>query len=299
MISLVVPTRNRANTLRLVADSFYRQDGVTELVFVDDAGEDDTWAVIESFARKYPDRTTRILRNETRMGAARSRILGYTAAGNHYVLYCDDDIHLSPGYAATCLRKLKETGAGAVSGRLLYKLPDETPEQAVQRFGNGLDDIAPFNRYVCELRDRARFAADLTMPLTHSVILTRKDLLERFSYDPFYARGNGFREESDYQMNLFVNGYDILVTNEVHCIHLSRAESRSGGHRINRFSRLYWNIYHTDYFYRKYYNDYAKRVGLRLRRIPALMLFAAYQVYALFLKPFVKVLREPRRYLRA
>ena len=34
MITLIVPTRNRAHTLRLVAPSYFAQDCVDELIFV-------------------------------------------------------------------------------------------------------------------------------------------------------------------------------------------------------------------------------------------------------------------------
>ena len=46
MISLVVPTRNRAHTLRLVAPSYFEQDGIDQIVFVSDAGDDDSEAVL-------------------------------------------------------------------------------------------------------------------------------------------------------------------------------------------------------------------------------------------------------------
>ena len=39
MITLIVPTRNRAHTLQLVAPSYFAQDDVSELIFVLDAGD--------------------------------------------------------------------------------------------------------------------------------------------------------------------------------------------------------------------------------------------------------------------
>ena len=50
MIPLIVPTRNRAHTLQLVAPSYFAQDDVSELIFVSDAGDDDTPAVIAEIA---------------------------------------------------------------------------------------------------------------------------------------------------------------------------------------------------------------------------------------------------------
>jgi glycosyltransferase involved in cell wall biosynthesis len=289
MITLIVPTRNRAHTLRRVGESFYSQDPVTEIIFVDDGGSDDSVTVIAALATRFPQVRTRILHNDRRRGAAFSRIRGFEQASNDYILFCDDDVVLAPRYAATCLEKLQGTGAAIVSGRLVNKLAHETPEEAVANFRARAGARTPFRRLVCEFKVEAKFDGDIKMPLTHSVILTRKALLQELSYDPFYASGNGYREESDFQMNAFVNGHDILVTNDTHCVELSKQENPSGGQRVSRLSRLYWNVYYTNYFYRKYYSRYARRVGLHTPRAAAIAIFAVYQVYALFVRPLQKL----------
>jgi glycosyltransferase involved in cell wall biosynthesis len=286
MITLVVPTRNRAHTIRLVGESFYLQRLVSEIIFVDDGGSDDSHQVIAALAARFPDTRTVVLRNERRMGAAYSRIRGYENATNEYVMYTDDDIHIAPGYAATCLAKMQSTGAAIVSGRrAVFKRGDQTPEEAIAAFGNGLSDYPPFRKYVCEFREDARFSGDIEMPLTNPVILTRKALLQELSYDPYYSKGNGFREESDFQMNAYVNGHTIVVTNDAFCVELSRQENNSGGNRVNHLTRAFWNVYYTNYFYRKYWDRYAARIGLRMGRRTAVALYALYQVHALFVRP--------------
>lgn len=292
MITLIVPTRNRAHTLRRVGETFYRQRLVDEIIFVDDCGSDDSHEVIAALAQRFPHVRTRVLRHEERRGAAASRTDGYTNATNEFVLFCDDDVFLEPGYAETCLAKLQATGAAIVSGRLVHKRANQTPEAAIVAFGNGSSSAAPFKRLFCEFRVEARFDGDLTLPLTHSVILTRRSLLETYGYDPFYSRGNGYREESDFQMNAFVHGETILMTNATHCVELSRQENPSGGQRVSRLQRLFWNVYYTNYFYRKYWPAYAARIDLRVPRPVAIGAFAFYQVYVLFLRPAGRLVRE-------
>lgn len=289
MITLVVPTRNRAHTLRLVGATFYLQEDVSEIIFIDDAGSDDTPAVLAELAGRFPSIPTRLLRNSARRGAAYSRTAGYESATNEYVMFCDDDVYLQPGYARICLDKLRATGAAIVSGRLVHKRPRQTPEAAIEAFGHGSSPLAPFRPLFIEFRVEAAFNSDITLPLTHSVILTRRVLLKELGYDPFYSKGNGYREESDFQMNAFVNGHTILVTNDTHCVELSRQENPSGGQRVNRLSRLFWNVYYTHYFYRKYYDRYAQRMGLRTPRQIAIAAFAVYQVYVLFVRPAGKL----------
>src|SRR5262249_7624645 len=91
MITMVVPTRDRAHTLRRVADSYFCQRGVSEIVFVIDAGADDTVAIIENISRQYPAVRKKIVHNPSRVGASQSRNRGVAEAANDFILFCDDD----------------------------------------------------------------------------------------------------------------------------------------------------------------------------------------------------------------
>ncbi len=285
MITLIVPTRNRAHTLRLVAPSFFAQDGVSELIFVSDAGDDDTPAVIAEIARQFPDRVSRVLRNEARQGASQSRNVGIAASTNEFILFCDDDEYLEAGYAQILLQKLQALNAGAVSGRRIYLTPGESKASALQRFGSGISNSKPFRPLVCEYVNGAKFTGDIAIPVTNAIILTTKGLLQEFPFDNYYARGNGYREESDFQMNLFVHGFDIYVTNDCHSFHLPLSQVRTGGQRTRPLKRLYWSIFYTHYFFGKYYARYAQRTGLRYPRWVALLVFTTFSVYRETLRP--------------
>lgn len=285
MITIVVPTRNRAFTLRRVAPSYFEQDLVDEVIFVSDAGEDDTPEAIAEIGQRYPDVRSEVIRNPNRLGASESRNVGAARAKNDYVLFCDDDEYMEPGYARICHEKLTRLEAGAVSGRRVYMQPGETPEEAVKRFGTGLRNTKPFQYLICEMVNGAKFEGDLSVPFTNAVILTRKELLTRYPFDGYYARGNGYREETDYQMNLFVHGYPIYITNDVHSIHLPMAEVRTGGQRTQASKKIYWSIFYTRYFFGKYYDEYAKRVGLPYPRWMAVSAFAIFAVYRETLRP--------------
>jgi glycosyltransferase involved in cell wall biosynthesis len=285
VITLIVPTRNRAHTLKLVAPSYFAQDDVSELIFVSDAGDDDTAAVIAEIARQYPQKILRRLRNETRLGASQSRNVGIAASTNDIILFCDDDEYLEAGYARVLLQKLRTLDAGAVSGRRIYMQPGETKPRALQRFGSGMRATKPFRPLICEYVNGAKFSGDIAIPITNAIILTKKSLLLKFPFDDHYARGNGYREETDFQMNLFVNGFDIRVTNDCHSFHLPMSQVRTGGQRTSLLKRLYWSIYYTHYFYGKYYERYAQRLGLRSPRWFAFIVFSAHAAFRETLRP--------------
>ena len=229
VITLIVPTRNRAHTLRLVASSYYELEGVSEIIVVCDAGDDDTASVIDDVSKAYPQIVTKFMRNATRLGAAGARNAGVAEASNEYILFCDDDEYLEPLYAVTCLRKLLEYDAGAVSGRNIYMLENETRQEAVTRFGYGMRRAKPFNYLIGESVNGALYRGDVSLPYTHAIILTKREYLLEEPFDPFYAKGNGYREESDFQMRLFLKGKGIYSTNEVHAIHLPPSKVRTGG----------------------------------------------------------------------
>lgn len=285
MISMVVPTRNRAHTLRLVGPSYCKQKDVTEIIFVDDAGEDDTSSAISELQTAFPAIKLILIRNDCRKGPSASRNIGASLAHNEFILFCDDDEYLEDDYAVICREKLIKFGAGAVSGRRVYMREGETDLQALTRFSVGSRNKPPYDRLLCELIAGAKFEGDRIVPFTNAVILTRKTLVTKFGFDDFYSRGNCYREESDYQMNLFVNGMPNVITSDVHSVHLPPSKISVGAKKKQRLKALFWSVYYTNYFYGKYWSVYSKKVGIPVPRHLALAFFAIFAAYRQYLRP--------------
>ncbi|MBN9561358.1 MAG: glycosyltransferase family 2 protein [Alphaproteobacteria bacterium] len=291
MITLVIPTRNRAFTLEKVAPSFFSQPLVSEIILVIDAGTDRTEELVRSIASGYPSVALKIVRNPSRSGAAHCRNVGAQAASNEFVLYCDDDQYLSPGYAATCYSKLN-AGADIVCGRMVNLLGNETMEEGIARFGEGITDSPPFDPRTLDAVMGARVTGDVVVPVANNAILTRKSLILRMPFDSYYSARTGWREESDCQMNAFVHGYKLLMTNDAHTVHLSFADTATGGARTNAVYALYCVIRNTRYFYRKYHRGYVAATGSDWSPRRALVIFAARQTHARLVRPLVVRLRS-------
>lgn len=290
MITVIIPTRNRAYCIERVSPTYYSQKYVTEIIFVDDCSEDNTKEVIDNISNRYNTISTVYVKHDERKGAAASRITGYKLAKNEYILFGEDDAFLSPDYTEILFSKFTTmTGLGIISGRIIYLENKENQNSAIKRFGYGKINKPYFNKYSFSFNKDAVFTDDLIVPFTHALFLTKKNHLEVLKYDPFYCKGNGFREETDFQINAFVNGWSILVTNDTHCFHLHPSEAKTGGQRINRFHRLYWNTYYTAYMYDKYFDLLKKRLNIKYPKVIAKFIFATIQFYQLIARPSLKL----------
>lgn len=91
-VTVVTPVHNDAAHLREALDSIARQTFADwELVVVDDASEDDSYAVATEFAATLPDRV-KVLRLDRNVGPATARNRGIAAsAGSQFIALLDSD----------------------------------------------------------------------------------------------------------------------------------------------------------------------------------------------------------------
>ena len=88
MISVVIPTYNRAQTIRMAVDSVLNQTyRDIELIIVDDASTDGTQDVVTQIA----DDRIRYLRLEQRSGACNARNIGALSARGEFISFQDSD----------------------------------------------------------------------------------------------------------------------------------------------------------------------------------------------------------------
>jgi glycosyltransferase involved in cell wall biosynthesis len=292
MITLIVPTRNRAYTLREVVHSFFTQPLITEIIFINDAGRDDTEDLLKRISAEHPGPSLKIIRNKTRQGTPYCRNAGINAAANEFILFCDDDQLLEANYAETCYRKLTEAGADIAAGRMIYMATGETMEEAIRRFGMGLTDRPPFDSLTLSTNVDARLSQDTYVPIAHNAIMARKALFLAMPYDTHYSKATGWREEGDFQMNAFIRGYKLLLTNDTHMVHLDVASIRQGGAKTNDWYAIYCVLRNTWYFYSKYSRAYNEKTGECFDKNLALFMLASSQIKARFLRPLEKWARR-------
>jgi glycosyltransferase involved in cell wall biosynthesis len=112
LVSVIVPTRNNARTIEACLASVRAQTHpAVELIVVDNASEDFTWAAAERLAH-------RVLRGGPERSAQRN--IGVEASSGSWVLWLDSDMILPPTTIAEALRMAHATGASAIA------LPERT-----------------------------------------------------------------------------------------------------------------------------------------------------------------------------
>lgn len=107
-VTVVIPTRNRPDLLRLTLTSVLRQHDVPlQVIVVDDASTEDVTGVVSSFA----DPRVRIARQDIRKGVSAARNRGAKEATTDWVAFCDDDDVWSPEKLS------RQLGAACSAGR--------------------------------------------------------------------------------------------------------------------------------------------------------------------------------------
>lgn len=111
MISVIIPTYNRAHLIRRAVQSVLNQSFTDlEVIVVDDASTDDTQQVVESI----PDGRVRYFRLPKNMGACAARNHGVAHALGQYIAFQDSDDEWLPNKLECQMKHLTESHANLV-----------------------------------------------------------------------------------------------------------------------------------------------------------------------------------------
>lgn len=120
-VSVVIPVRNGDATIAEQLDALSRQDfpGSWEVVVADNGSTDRTRAVVEGFFGRVPG--LRVVEANDGAGINIARNAGVRAARGRFVLLCDADDVVAPGWVAALARALEtdELAGGPVDERSL------------------------------------------------------------------------------------------------------------------------------------------------------------------------------------
>lgn len=120
MISIIIPVYNTPRPLlKRALDSLLLQDVEMEALLIDDGSESATASHLDMLACDEVK-----VFHKPNGGVSSARNLGLDNATGDYIAFMDPDDELVPGYLASALKLLVETGADAVFGGMKYLYPD-------------------------------------------------------------------------------------------------------------------------------------------------------------------------------
>ncbi len=107
LLSVIIPTHDRADRVLDAAASVLAQEGAAlEVIIVDDGSTDSTPEALDALAGR--DRRVRVLRNPEPLGPCEARNHGVAVASGDFIATCDDDDAWLPGAAAAMLGYLDD-----------------------------------------------------------------------------------------------------------------------------------------------------------------------------------------------
>lgn len=123
-ISIIIPTRNRAQMLTECLTSLSNQlgDEPVEVIVVDNGSEDDTAEICEEWGRR--DRRFRYV-HERRVGLSAAKNAAVGAAQGALLLFVDDDMLLDPRWIDSYRKLFAERGDGIVAGGPVLPAPPD------------------------------------------------------------------------------------------------------------------------------------------------------------------------------
>jgi glycosyltransferase involved in cell wall biosynthesis len=237
LVSVVIPTRNRAFCLRETLPTYLNQTCVGEVVVVDDASSDDTCEVVRG-ALAASSIPVRYVRHRKRAGAPAARNTGIDNAVHPFLFFGEDDVFLEEGHIACLAGKMQTCNGDIISGRIVYLRAGETPDTALRRqILTCVKGKAVINRELILLNHDAELNTDTEVPFAHALILVKTDVAREARFDLKYPV-NGFREETDFQLEVKRRGGRIILTPDTNCFHMLYSATCGGGQRES-----HWLLY--------------------------------------------------------
>lgn len=129
-ISIIIPTYNKKNRIKFLLKSliYQSQDILFDTVIIDDGSTDGTEEVVDKYKNKLRLKYIQIENS----GRSHARNIGVDNSTSKYIVFCDDDMILSPNFIKNHYRYLELNPHTLVHGKI-YNLPYlsffEDPEQ--------------------------------------------------------------------------------------------------------------------------------------------------------------------------
>jgi GT2 family glycosyltransferase len=245
-ISIIIPTKDRAASLKRVLCSYFNQKYVKEVIIIDDGSKDGTEKYINKIQKTYKNLT--YLKNTLNQGPPSSKNKGIRYAKGEFIFIGEDDVKLEKDHLSILLAHLNENKAHIAAGRIIYVDPGETQDMAIKK-ANRLT-VFPVNKKLVTTNYSTNVKNDIQLPISHALMLINKKVLKKVKYDEKY-KVNFWREETDFQLSAAEQGFKLIYCPHTVSYHLT-TRKKGGCRSTNKLNYEYWVFKNNIYFIKKH-----------------------------------------------
>ena len=217
--TIVVPIHDGASMTKQCLDELLADRRGPEIVVVDDASNDETEFLLETYADRF-----RVIRNPQNLGFARSCNLGAASATTEFLIFLNNDTIPQPGWLEALVRHADLHPEAAVIGcKLLY--PDGTIQHAGVTF---TQDGRPYHLYKGFPSGHPAVSHSRKLQaVTAACVLVRRSVFEELGgFDESYL--NSY-EDLDLCMRVGILGHDVRYCPDAVLTHLESATRDPNG----------------------------------------------------------------------
>ncbi len=278
-ISVIIASYNRPDIFQSVFESYLNCDQVKELILINDGSTmdyGDLYKTINNFCREKQI-AFKYIKNKKRKGAPACRNIGLKKAEYRYLFFSDDDMYLAEGTMDYLLITLKQKKVQAAGCRIYYLSMAEYQ-----------DNISKWDDYsnqinITNILPGKNGLTGLVMEKTKEKYVSVDHVSGTIMYDNLFLkenrirfyenyRGNGFREETDAQIQVRRCGGKILFCSGCVCFHLPyEILGSTGQRRSGKLWYEFWIFVNNLIFYRRHSGYFTK--NLKISMIKFLWLF--------------------------
>lgn len=258
-VSIIIPAYNRLGTLRRVLPTYLNQEGVLEIIVVDDHGTDGTERFIKHLMGSEPK--VKYWKNDRNLGLPGNRNMGVSLAAGQYIFFGEDDLYLKENHIQALLTALLKTQSDIIGGRLIYLLPDESERQAIHRSDKYKGPFMTHRLFLGHWQKRV--SENVEVIFLHACALMRRQVFDHVRYDTAY-KGNSYREETDFYVEASKHGFKIYFCPHALAFHLHTERKHGGGVWSQGILRYkYWSLRNCWRFLQKHYPYVKEKLGFQ------------------------------------
>ncbi|MEM2772496.1 MAG: glycosyltransferase family 2 protein [Candidatus Aenigmatarchaeota archaeon] len=285
MIDVIIPTRNRANSLKKVLPTYLRQKYLNKIIIIDDASDENNRRELENLLKI--DKRIIYKRFEKQIFLPQARNEGINLSTAEHIFMGEDDVYLEDNHLEILLDLMNKYNADLIAGRRIYIKENQNFEEAKKEADK--DKRSIFTRFPLEGYFERYFEEEILDPLfLHSNVLVKRKVYENVLYDPWY-RGNSFREDLDFFLRVSELGFKMVLTNKTSCFHIKDSINKKGGARMKRLIYEYYVWKNTFYCFYKNSRILRKKLNIKFPLLHAFLSLILRYPYALYRRIIWKI----------